>query len=108
MIMDTLDNASNYTNTAYDKISSAANYATEALAEKGKDALYLEQQLVRNARHTIRNKPITWLGVTASAGFLLSYLLNSHKSAIPAKPGSVKTKSWIDGLLVKRIHPRQK
>ena len=77
--MEALNKASNYAHDTFDKIANAASQTAHVLGETSDDLLDAEQKLIRNARHVVRDNPMTALGIAATAGFLLSRLLRSSR-----------------------------
>ncbi len=76
--MQTIDKASNLAHEAADKVASATTQAAQTLGEKAGQLKNAEQHLLENCRSYVRDNPVTSLGISVAAGFLLSRLLSSR------------------------------
>jgi len=74
--MEIADKAANLAHETFDKVASTTNRAAEALGDKGEQLINAEQHLMKNCRGYVRGYPLTSLGITAVAGFVLGRLLS--------------------------------
>lgn len=74
--MKNIEKASNFAHEAVDKIASVSNQTVDAFDEKSEQFLNAEQRMVKKCRSYVRDNPITSLGISAAAGFILSRLMS--------------------------------
>lgn len=68
--MEIADKVSDFAHETGDKIASAK----EALGDKGEQLLNAEQRLMKKCKRSVRDYPLTLLGIAVAAGFLLGRL----------------------------------
>jgi hypothetical protein len=76
--METIEKVSHSAHATTDKIANATSQAAEVLGEKGAQLKNVEQQLVKNCRSYVRDKPFTSLGIAVAGGLILSRLLSGR------------------------------
>ncbi len=74
--MEVTDKAADLAHETFDKVASTTNRAAEALGEKGEQLINAEQHMMKNCRGYVRGHPLTSMGITAAAGFILGFLLS--------------------------------
>ena len=63
------------------KMAHGADYAAEAIAEKGEQLHHLQMQFARSARNRVRRHPLLAIGLAAVAGAVLFSWWLSHRRA---------------------------